>query len=169
MSSWICDGKPKNPKYFGTGEEHTPQENYGSDCEHCGLPKEAIGYKKPGFSINPKLVGAIALFLVAATGIFVASSFKGDRHLKTYQQAMTSGDLALNLIRNHSNYAELEEAQNHLTTAIAQLNQIPVDASIYPDANQNINEFDRLSIQISNKLNNFDLCGIEPKPKSCIF
>ena len=171
MSSWTCDGRPKNPQYAGAGSVHSAHENNTPDCEICGLPKEAMTDKVTNNSVpfNLKIAGAIALLAITVGGIFIISLLKGDRHLKTYQQAIANGDRALAIVSNHSSHTELEQAQNHLSLAITQLNQIPVDAPVYTDANQKIHNYDNLSLKISNKLSNFDLCGIEPKPERCIF
>ena len=39
---WICDGIPKNGKeYPDFGEAHEAYENYSTNCDICGLPREA--------------------------------------------------------------------------------------------------------------------------------
>lgn len=42
MSSWICDGVPKDGNSYPNAFEHEPYENTGPDCIICGLPKEAM-------------------------------------------------------------------------------------------------------------------------------
>ncbi|ACB50387.1 unknown [Crocosphaera subtropica ATCC 51142] len=56
MSSWTCDGVPKDGKQYPGVSPHTPQTNTGPDCIICGLPKEAMepsqGEKqKPGKTV----------------------------------------------------------------------------------------------------------------------
>jgi ABC-type branched-subunit amino acid transport system substrate-binding protein len=79
MSSWICDGIPKNGKQYPNVPEggHEPYENYGPDCVICGLPQEAMkGSGKPGKTVVvgksgqesssslPLIIAAIVGFLV---------------------------------------------------------------------------------------------------------
>ena len=47
MSSWICDGVPKNGQNYTQAKAggHPQHENYGPDCEVCGLPQEAMEIK----------------------------------------------------------------------------------------------------------------------------
>lgn len=56
MSSWTCDGVPKDGKQYPGVSPHTPQVNTGPDCIICGLPKEAMnpgqaGKSKPGKTV----------------------------------------------------------------------------------------------------------------------
>lgn len=44
--SWICDGVPKDGKSYNSAGPHPPHENYGPDCEMCGLPREAMSVGK---------------------------------------------------------------------------------------------------------------------------
>lgn len=42
-TSWLCDGVSKNSKqYPGVYRPHKPYENYGSHCQICGKPREAM-------------------------------------------------------------------------------------------------------------------------------
>ncbi|MDJ0599770.1 MAG: ABC transporter substrate-binding protein [Crocosphaera sp.] len=56
MSSWTCDGVPKDGKQYPGVSPHAPQTNTGPDCIICGLPQEAMepgkgGQKKPGKTV----------------------------------------------------------------------------------------------------------------------
>lgn len=72
--SWICDGIPKDGKSYPSAGPHPPHENYGPDCEMCGLPQEAMNVGKTvvaaggvvGSSNVPAgaVVAAVALFLI---------------------------------------------------------------------------------------------------------
>ncbi|NJM86927.1 MAG: ABC transporter substrate-binding protein [Hydrococcus sp. RU_2_2] len=42
MSSWICDGVPKDGNSYPNASAHEPYENTSPDCVICGLPKEAM-------------------------------------------------------------------------------------------------------------------------------
>ncbi|MEA5510411.1 ABC transporter substrate-binding protein [Crocosphaera sp. UHCC 0190] len=48
MSSWTCDGVPKDGKQYPGASPHTPQQNTGPDCIICGLPQEAMQPGKTG-------------------------------------------------------------------------------------------------------------------------
>lgn len=75
MSSWMCDGVPKDgkprPGQSPPGP-HEPYENYGDDCVICRLKREAItgggGGKLP---IVPIVAGAVAVFLLGLGGVFL--------------------------------------------------------------------------------------------------
>lgn len=192
MSSWICDGVPKDGKdYPGLGGSHEPISNDLSDCEYCGLPQEAMiasGSESVtqilGGSGNRSrviLIGAIIGALTLAIGSIAyftgfTSFFNGDRHLETYEAAVASGDLAVSIIKSHNNPEELAQAQEYLSSAIVELSKIPQKAAIYADAETKMNNYDNLSVQIANKLNSIGsnsvddwLCAEEPKPKKCIY
>jgi len=80
QGKWICDGEPKNnnQQYFGTGP-HPPHENYGPDCEICGLPREAMAMQSKtvmspgtGSKVSPLsllVLVAIALFVLLGGGV----------------------------------------------------------------------------------------------------
>ncbi len=56
MSSWTCDGVPKDGKQYPGVSSHTPQTNTGPDCIICGLPREAMqpshaGKKQSGTTV----------------------------------------------------------------------------------------------------------------------
>ena len=48
MSSWTCDGVPKDGKQYPGVSPHTPHQNTGPDCIICGLPQEAMQPGKAG-------------------------------------------------------------------------------------------------------------------------
>jgi branched-chain amino acid transport system substrate-binding protein len=96
MSSWICDGVPKDGKTYPNAMPHEPYENTGPDCIVCGLPQEAmaVGAKKakarktqytnppttqPQWIIPVIIVGAIAIAAAAGYGAFrlISSSDEG--------------------------------------------------------------------------------------------
>ncbi len=58
MSSWTCDGVPKDGKQYPGVSPHTPQVNTGPDCIICGLPKEAMEAGKQGKQKPSKTVVA---------------------------------------------------------------------------------------------------------------
>lgn len=157
MSSWQCDGIPKNGKtYDGLGGEHNPVENYGPDCEDCGLPKEAMlagkgkqknsgggsGGKTPVAAIA---VSAVALILAGGGGywwtqIRCPAGFERiateclDPYQDTYQAALTQAQSAIDSALAAQDVTELEAAQAALTEAIATLDTIPETAAIFPEA-----------------------------------
>ncbi|MEA5533530.1 ABC transporter substrate-binding protein [Crocosphaera sp. XPORK-15E] len=54
MSSWTCDGVPKDGKQYPGASSHTPQVNTSPDCIICGLPQEAMQLgkqQKPGKTV----------------------------------------------------------------------------------------------------------------------
>lgn len=181
MSSWSCDGIPKDGKeYSDLGGAHEPHENFSLDCEICGLPQEAMSSGGQTILINNSsnnikyILGAVAvgILLIAGGGAaYFSGLVGGDPHLNTYEEAVAGGEEALSIIRTHSNSEELAQAQKHLSEAIAKLSKIPQKASIYPDAEEKMSNYDNLSIQIANKLSSsvFQLCAVEPKPDPCIY
>lgn len=48
MSSWTCDGVPKDGKQYAGVAPHAPHQNTGPDCIICGLPQEAMQAGKGG-------------------------------------------------------------------------------------------------------------------------
>lgn len=80
--SWKCDGVPKNGKsYPNASGAHPPYENFGPDCNICGLPREAMN-PASGNSANgagksklPLVAAALGVVLLLAGGI----SFLGYR------------------------------------------------------------------------------------------
>jgi hypothetical protein len=182
MSSWTCDGVPKNGKTYDCSGEHESRENDSSDCE-CGLPKEAMIANTSrdvtkiigGAGNNSRviLLGVIASILLLAGGsaFYLSDLFNGDRHLKTYEEAVASGKKALSIIETHKSREELVQAQEYLSEAITKLNEIPQKASIYPDVATKISDYDDLSTQITVKLNSpkFEPCAEHPMPKYCIW
>lgn len=174
MSSWICDGVPKDGKeYSGLGGAHEPIENYSLDCE-CGLPKGSHIPPPPGLPIKP-ILGAVTVAIIlvgGASAVYFSGLLDGDRHLQTYEEAIASGEEALTIIQTHSTPEELAKAQEYLSLAITNLSKIPEKASIYPEAEAIMADYDNLSVQIANKLSSssFQLCAVEPKPeKICRF
>ena len=179
MSGWICDGIPKDGEnYPELGGAHEPYENYSLDCDICGLPK---GSEKSSRKIGlPKIlskpilgvltVGIILLVLgSAAYFTYFNSLMGGKRHLSSYEEAVASGEEALAIVRAHRSPEELEQAQKHLELAINKLSKIPPKAAIYSEAEVKMNSYDSLSLQITNKISNFELCAVEPKPDYCLF
>lgn len=87
-TTWSCDGIPKDGKTYpsATGPHvDMLSENYGTHCQFCGLPKEAIvtststennSKKSPSFKlpkINPQLLlGGLGLVLLSSLGILAA-------------------------------------------------------------------------------------------------
>jgi branched-chain amino acid transport system substrate-binding protein len=53
MSSWTCDGNPKDGKQYPGAFSHPPQPNTGPDCTLCGLPQEAMEKGKAGNNQKP--------------------------------------------------------------------------------------------------------------------
>lgn len=53
MSSWMCDGVPKDGNSYPNASAHEPYENTTPDCVICGLPKEAM---QPSTKIPRKTV-----------------------------------------------------------------------------------------------------------------
>lgn len=94
MSSWTCDGVPKDGKQYPGVSPHTPQDNTGPDCIICGLPREAMepstgGKQKPGKTVvagssgngSPSwLIPAIIALIIIILGGGVAAFFlfRGD-------------------------------------------------------------------------------------------
>jgi ABC-type branched-subunit amino acid transport system substrate-binding protein len=85
MTSWICNGIPKNGKaYPNASGEHEDYENYGPDCVVCGLPKEAMdsstqpqttrfmgGNSGTSSFPLPIIIGTVVLFLIiGGVGVF---------------------------------------------------------------------------------------------------
>ncbi len=176
MSGWICDGIPKNGEnYPELGGAHDPYENYSLDCDICGLPKGSeqpsrkIGFPK---ILSKPILGALTvgiILLVVGSAAYFNSLISGKRHLSSYEEAVASGEEALAIVRNHRSPEELEQAQKYLELAINKLSEIPPKAAIYPEAEAKMNSYDSLSLQITNKISNFELCAVEPKPDYCLF
>ncbi len=176
MSGWICDGIAKDGKnYPDLGGAHEPYENYSLDCEICGLPK---GSEKPSSKIglskilSKPILGiftVIIILLAVGSVAYFSGLIGGKRHLRTYEEALASGEEALSIVRTHTSPEELEQAQKQLNLAISKLSQIPPKAAIYVDAEAKMNSYDSLSLQIANKISNFELCAVEPKPDDCLF
>lgn len=189
--SWICDGVPKDGKdYPEFSDPHEPISNDLPNCEYCGLPQEAMIPASGSESVTQILGGSgkTKIILIGAIGALIlvvgsiayftgfTSLLNGDRHLKTYEAAIASGDQALSIIGSHNNPEELAQAQEYLSSAIVELSKIPQKAAIYADAEAKMNNYDNLSVQIANKLNSIGsssvgdwLCAEEPKPKKCIY
>lgn len=55
MSSWMCDGVPKDGNSYPNASAHEPYENTTPDCVICGLPKEAM---QPSTTVPRKTVYA---------------------------------------------------------------------------------------------------------------
>jgi ABC-type branched-subunit amino acid transport system substrate-binding protein len=87
MSSWICDGVPKDGNSYPNAIAHEPYENTTPDCIICGLPKEAMqpGKKKkpvktvyaggssgatPQWVLPAMIAGAILLSVGGGYGVF---------------------------------------------------------------------------------------------------
>ena len=179
MPSWTCDGIPKDGKeYPGLGEAHEPYENYSLDCEICGLPKESQEHSKTILINNSTknikyILGAVAVGIILLAGgsaAYFSGLFTGDRHLKTYEEGIASGEEALSIVETHENPEELAQAKEYLSEAITKLSKIPQKASIYPKIAAKMNDYDALSTQITSKLSSseFQLCA-DPQPKRCIY
>ncbi|GAB4554730.1 MAG: hypothetical protein Tsb0014_47600 [Pleurocapsa sp.] len=194
MVTWICDGRARNSKYYQDSHPHEPHENTGLDCEICGLPREAMDaadteiIEVPNSDEGKKLpfkaiIGGIVVLLLGIAGYFLVVNL-GDRcdagmekvagecidpYLETYNQAVTTGEKAEQLIDNYRTPQELEQAQQYLTSAIAQLRSIPDDAPIFSEAIEKINLYENRSREVVRVIDNFQLCAIEPKPDYCRF
>lgn len=75
-ASWKCDGIPKNGKsYPNASGAHSPYENFGPDCDVCGLPREAMNPASgnsatgAGKSKLPLVAAALGVVLLLAGGI----------------------------------------------------------------------------------------------------
>jgi ABC-type branched-subunit amino acid transport system substrate-binding protein len=108
MSSWICDGVPKDGKTYPNAMAHEPYENTGPDCIVCGLPQEAmaVGAKKakarktqytntstakPQWIIPVVIVGAIAIAAAAGYGAFrLISGSSNETETQTTTQTPTT-------------------------------------------------------------------------------
>ncbi|ACK64994.1 hydrophobic amino acid uptake ABC-transporter [Rippkaea orientalis PCC 8801] len=86
MSSWTCDGVPKDGKQYPGAFQHSPQENTGPDCTICGLPKEAMqAGKKPAKTVvagsssgggnSSNLVPLIIILIVLGLGGAILAYF----------------------------------------------------------------------------------------------
>ncbi|MDJ0844574.1 ABC transporter substrate-binding protein [Crocosphaera sp.] len=89
MSSWTCDGVPKDGKQYPGVSPHSPQTNTGPDCIICGLPREAMepgkgGTPKPGKTVVagtsgsgkpswliPVIIAIIVLILGGGVAVFL--------------------------------------------------------------------------------------------------
>jgi phosphate transport system substrate-binding protein len=75
MSSWTCDGVPKDGKPHleqSPPGAHEPYENFGDDCVICRLKREAITGSGSGkFPIVPIATGAVVLGLLGLGGFFL--------------------------------------------------------------------------------------------------
>ena len=187
MAEWICDGIPKDGKEYPNSEAHEPHPNYSTDCDLCGLPREAmspatriIGSKLPLKAI----LGILGLLVLGLALVLVGRSLIGDGcpqgtekvaescvdpYLEVHDAATADGKSAREIISRYRSVADLEQAQQYLSSAIAQLNTIPESALIYSQARDKLGEYDKLASQVGNVINNFQLCAIEPKPKDCLF
>ncbi|WP_017295726.1 hypothetical protein [Geminocystis herdmanii] len=149
--SWTCNGVPQNGKeYSGLGFPHDPHENYSSDCEICGLPKDSVIVPPPPpppLPITALLVALLAL-IIGGGGLFFLfanscqqglEKIEGvciDPFLEPYEVAKSQGDQAINLFNNYQSPEDLEESNNSLENAIKQLQEIPSTALIHPQALQ---------------------------------
>ena len=187
MAEWICDGVPKDGKVYPHSEAHEPHTNYSTDCDLCGLPRESmsattkiIGSKLPIKAI----LGGVGLLAALGAIAFVGRSFVSDGcpqgmakvegecidpYLEVHEAAVTEGNSARAIINRYRSVEDLEQAQQHLNSAIEDLATIPESALVYSQARDRLNEYDQLTIQIGNVINNFQLCAIEPKPDDCLF
>jgi phosphate transport system substrate-binding protein len=92
--SWKCDGESKNGKTYSEQYligKHEPQENYGSSCVICGLPKEAIDNSRqlPKWVKPAALTGGAALTALVVAFIFI------PKPCPTGQQKINSTCLAI--------------------------------------------------------------------------
>jgi len=77
---WTCDGVAKDGKsYPDKGGQHAPHDNYGPDCDICGLPQAAMQASVSRSSNSPLplvLAALITLGLIGAIGAFLLSLTK---------------------------------------------------------------------------------------------
>lgn len=171
-NSWICDGTPKNgEEYPGLGEAHQPHENYSLDCEICGLPKESWqpGAKKGSgklfkMAIPIAVAGIVAVVVGggAAYYTFVMNrcdlgleKIDGqciDPFLQPYQEARQQGYEAISIAKNYQTMEDLKKAQTVLVDATNKLNQIPTEASIYPEVETTIEQYQQKETEINSDL-----------------
>lgn len=150
-NSWTCDGIPKNGQSYPEFEpyqKHPPELNHSLDCAVCGLPKEAMDKPKSTFPLKPALIAvAIGGIVLGGGGIAYVSLAQGcnagmqeingqciDPYLQPFQSAKQQGDEAVNLAQNYKTIEDLKKAQLSLSDVFAQLNQIPDDAIIFNEA-----------------------------------
>lgn len=183
MAQWTCDGVPKNGQQYPGSEPHEPHLNYGTDCEICGLPQEAMISPPRQLPLKP-ILGVIGILALGIPLFLVVGNLIGDRcpsgtskvnqecidsYLDVHAQGVKNGNSALEIIKRYRSVADLEQAQQYLNLAITDLSSIPESSSVYPEAQTKISEYDELAVQVSNVINNFQLCAIEPKPDDCRF
>lgn len=163
---WICNGIPKNQKLAaGAGEVHPPHENYSTDCEICGLPREAqIEPSKP-LPAKAILIAISGLLILGGSGAaytFVSQGCKArlekvagkciDPFLQPYQTAIQQGDEAILLAKGYKSITDLEKAQLSLDDAIKQLEFIPTEALLYSEAAIKLIEYSKNKTAISTNL-----------------
>ena len=183
MAEWICNGVAKNGKQYPDSEAHEPHTNYGTDCDVCGLPQEAINSPTPKLPLK-LILGILSLLFLGTIAVYLGNSLLSDRcgtgmekinnecldpYLEVHNTAIQNGDSALAIIRRYRSVEDLAQAQKYLNLAITDLSTIPESALIYSEAQTKIDEYDKLAVQIANVMNNFQLCAIEPKPDDCLF
>ena len=162
---WVCDGIPQDGKDYGTDGSHEPCENFGPNCLQCGLPKEAVQTKSSGKSGFPTkalvTTGAtLAVLLVGGGGGFylwknfqgcpqgqekingacVATAPETEPHQEDYEQAVELINQGLSQTEDYQNLDTLKTGHQDLETGLEKLEEIPEQASIYPEVQKQLNE-----------------------------
>jgi len=178
MSTWTCDGVPKNGKqYPGLGGDHPPRQNHYLDCEECGLPRESQEIQEPTPTIPLKpimLASIVGLGILSGLYlIFVRFNKTSDeQYTLIYQEAVNIGQTGQSIVDNHKSLQQLKEAEGYFSNAINKLQEIPEQHKIYQEVEKTIDTYRELLIEINNKVSNpsnTDMCSVAPKPKYCIF
>lgn len=176
--SWTCDGIPKDgQEYPDSLGEHEPHENFGPDCEICGLPKEALqqqGSKGKGLPKKTLLTGATALIAVVAVGAggfylwntaqgcgpkekkvngtCVAVEPKPNPNHKKYEQAVQTIETALPKTKKYESLKTLKTAHKNIQKGLIQLNKIPKDADIYSKAQTKLKNYQPKVTEVEQKI-----------------
>ena len=162
---WTCNGIPKDPKY-GRGEAHEEHENYSTDCDLCGLPRESqIEPKKP-LPIKAMLIAIAGLLVLAGSGTAYTLMAKGcepglakmdgqclDPFLDPYTKAIEQGNEAIALAKDYKSISDLEKAQLSLGDAVKQLELIPSEALIYEETTSKLTDYRQNKTAIDDNLN----------------
>jgi hypothetical protein len=175
ITTWTCDGTVKNPDYINSDDDfggpHPPQQNTGSVCIVCSMPREAVEAVVYGAESRNKsgkwkrsvrlALPTLAAILLVGGGLLTWKRKELElvcaplgicaKFDDAYTLALLDHQQADSLYQAAKSLTDLDLAANLLQSSSTQIATIPAKAKIYPQAQTLEDENQQLLTQLEDR------------------